>query len=520
MRALPVGALVAALLVPATAIAQDVTASVGGTTIPVGPAGTTVLGVERSTIGGEHFAVVRALAHEIPSRCGAAPVRAAAWGLLDGRWTEMAHEVLDRCPSNPHLQGLREVRARVVDIVVGTEHSAEFDTRVIEPGAHAETSPVSRHVRSGDRFGHASELLAAAPGGGAQLRLGENGDVVAARADLGTLRLAQHGARLAVSADLAASGRAQPVVTVQLGEHGAPTGWLRTPDGNGLHAVQLACGHDAEGAPVRCTRDGDRWHVEGSVALDAGLFRTRVQDAVQVYVSADVDGPRAVATSDAGRFIDVALAAPVDVLLGAAGETVATCAGGLMGRMSRETAAAEGIEGLDGLVVTCGQRCAHGVCEHRFGAGPVASRLEWLPAAGGGTCVRGTGLGNELVNGCRNAGSARVLGAVHVQGFDLVLGVERAWSRAGVEERQPELWALVTATAHWQRLWIGTPMASWRPVSTSVRMDGGRPTFCRADGRCEAPADLLLAAPESRDESVTGSVVAALRTAGFARPMR
>jgi len=170
MRVIRLGAFCVSLLTPAAALADDVTVALPGATIPVGPAGTTVVNVSRSIVAGERFAVIRARAPEQLSRCGVAPERVAVWGLLEGAWTEMAHEVIDRCPTLPTRVGRRVqpqvVRARIVEIIERGLHRAEFHVRLVDPRLPSDQWPVARYHRDGDRFTvqRPTEVLAAAPG--------------------------------------------------------------------------------------------------------------------------------------------------------------------------------------------------------------------------------------------------------------------------------------------------------------------------------------------------------------------
>lgn len=522
MRFAGLGAVCLSLFAPAVAFAEDVTVSLPGAVVPVGPAGTTVLEVSRSVVAGERFAVIRARAPEQASRCGAAPERVAVWGLLDGRWTEMAHELLDRCPAPGPVAGRpaapRAVRARVVDVAEGAEHRAEFHLRLVDPRLPVEQSPVVRFHRVGDRFAQqrVTDVVAAAPGAptrafaaitgaSADGRLTEwAGMTPAATGERGSLWMAQQGERLMLAADLAAGDDGAPTLTVHLGEYGAGTAHLRANTGNHGRVVHLACG---EGA--RCERAGDRWHVEGSLALGAQVFRQRQVEAIEVLAFAEAGGHRLASTTAGMRLEAVRLAQPMDLLRGASPEVLARCEGGYVGRVS----APGGASGLEGALVTCGESCRDGMCEQLVGTGSTAGRLEWSRA---GTCFRGTGPGREEVDGCRAGASTRLLGVVGVRGFDLVLGVERSWSIEGARWRQGELWALVTATAQWQQLRVGAAQRGDQPLYASVGMAGGHPTLCRAgaEGTCETFGDLTLEARESQD-SVTGTVVSTLREAGL-----
>ena len=74
MRIAGLGAICLSL-VPSLAFADDVTMALPGATVPVGPAGTSVLAVTRTQVGRERYAVIRSRASDQPSRCAVAPER-------------------------------------------------------------------------------------------------------------------------------------------------------------------------------------------------------------------------------------------------------------------------------------------------------------------------------------------------------------------------------------------------------------------------------------------------------------
>ncbi len=523
MRIAGLGAICLSL-VPSLAFADDVTVALPGATVPVGPAGTSVIAVTRTQVGRDRYAVIRSRAPEQPSRCAVAPERVAVWGQLEGRWTEMAHELLDRCPAPGPASAPREVRARIVDVTEAGVHQAELHLRLVDPRLPPEQSPITRYHRAGDRFvvQRVTDVLAAAPGApqrtfaaidGASVdgSLAEwSGVAPMTRADRATLWMAQQGERLMVAADLPASDGA-PTLTVHLGEFGAGTAHLRAVTGNHGRVVRLSC--DGNQPSTRCERVGDRWHVEGSLALGAQIFRARRVEAMEVLAVAEAGGRRVLSTTAGLRLESVRLAQPMDLLRDASPEVLARCAGGYVGRVSAPGASAAASE-LEGALVTCGESCRDGMCEQLVGTGAVAGRLAWSRA---GTCFRGTGPGDFEVDGCRAGASTRLLGTVAVQGFDLVLGVERSWSTEGVRWRQGELWALVTSTAQWQQLRAGAAERGTEPLYSRVRMEDGHPTFCRdaAGSSCDVFRDLTLNGRERSSDSVTGDLVATLRGAGL-----
>ncbi|MDB4929649.1 MAG: hypothetical protein JWM10_2133, partial [Myxococcaceae bacterium] len=112
----------------------------------------------------------------------------------------------------------------------------------------------------------------------------------------------------------------------------------------------------------------------------------------------------------------------------------------------------------------------------------------------------------------------RLVGAMQVQGFNAVLGVERTWSADGARWHQAELWTLVTASAEWRRVPVGAAEQRGEPaLFTSLQMRDGHPALCRGaeGGACEVVRELTLQRPVESTDSVTGDVVASLREAGL-----
>lgn len=532
MRTIGLGAVCISLLLPSVALADDVTVALAGATIPVGPAGTTVINVSRSTVAGERFAVIRSRAPEQASRCGAIPERVAVWGLLDGAWTEMAHELIDRCSAAP-LQGARRVRlqtvrARIVDLVERGVHRAELHVRMVDPQLSPDQWPVTRYRREGDRFNvqRPTEVLAAPPGLAPHRTLAEVAAAQAdgrldewtsieplARGERGTLWAAQRGDDLIVAADVATSGATPTTVTLHLADVGAGTAVVRGREGNSGRVVRFTCGATVGGEGARCERVGDRWHVEGSVALGAQIYRARSIEALQLLAFAGTDGHPVVSSTAGLRLEPIRLARSIDLLRGATPDVIARCGEGYLGRVSPP--GAMGAEGglLDGALVTCGARCRDGYCERLLGIGDVAGRLEWSHQ---GTCLRGLGPGGADVDGCHAGASSRLLGTLAVQGFDVLVGVERSWSAGDARWHQGELWALVTATAQWNRLRVGVAQRATRPIFSQVGMRSGHPALCGdTEGACEVFRDLTLRAREQASDTVTGEVMETLRRAGL-----
>jgi hypothetical protein len=524
MRAPALGALLLALCAPSVASAVEVTVDLRGAVVPVGPEGTAVLQVARSRVGDERFVLIRARAPELASRCGASPERVVVWGTVDGRWTEMTHEVVDRCLAP--APGARRrvdaaVRARLVDVVEAGGHRAELHLRLIDPRAPSSQPPTSRYRRVGDRFAlqRVEDALAPTPGLGPQRALA---DLAAGRADgrldewaavaplatgdRGTLWMAQQGERVLVAGDLPAVDAEPPSLTVHLADVGVSTSGLRGADGARGRVLTFACGGGA-GAEVRCERAGDRWHLEVAVDLTAQLYRRRRVEAVAVLAVAGEGAQRLVASNRGMRLEVVRLATPIDLLRGASREVIARCDGGLVGRLR-----SDGDDVLGGEGIACGERCRGGVCERRFGAGGVAGRVEVDREA---ACLRGLGPGAAEVDGCAGGSRARLVGSVAAQGFDAVLGVEREWAADGARWRQGEVWTLVTASAEWRRLTVGAPRPEGSAPYDRVGVEGGHPVLCAAGGGCDALAGLTLRRREEPTDSVTGDVVATLREAGL-----
>lgn len=498
------------------ASAEDVTVALQGAVVPVGPAGTTAIHVARMQVGAERFAVVRSRAPEQPGRCGAAPERVAVWGRLDGRWTEMAHELFDRCLSAPASGGRRveaEVRARVVDVLEAGVHHAEFHVRVVDPRRPAEMSNLVRYHRVGDRFTaqRVTEPMAPTPGVAprplsllAEGRAGWSTVEPLASGERGTVWVAQRGERLLVAGDLLTSE--QPTVTVHLAEGDVGTARMRGMDGNRGRAVRLGCGDGG----VRCERAGDRWRLEGSIDLTAQVYSRRTVDTVAVLAVAEAGGHRLLSSDPGLRLAAVRLATPIDLLRGASSDVVARCGSGFVGRAPAPGASGDSEQPSE--LVTCGPACRGGQCEQTMGTGDLSGRLVF---ANEGSCLRGTGPGAAEVDGCQQGVSTRLLGAMRVQGFDAVLGVERTWSADGAQWRQGEVWTLVTATAEWRRLPVGEAQRGEAALFSRMQMQGGHPALCRDGGGCEVLQALTLRQREEASDSVTGGVVATLREAGL-----
>lgn len=526
MRASTVGALCLSLCIPSVASAEDVTASLPGANVPVGPTGTSVLNVTRTVVGSEHFAVIRSRAGERASSCGVTPERVAVWGLIDGRWTEMAHELVDRCLAAQAVRTRRivaDVRARIVDVTEAGVHHAEFHFRVIDPRLPLEQSSVVRYSRVGDRFVAQRETDALAPTPGVAPRrslAALSGALADGRLaewaaftpvvtnERGSIWMAQDGDRLAVAGDIVSPDGDAPTLTVHLSDVGVGTGRMRSADGNHGRVVRLTCG-DAPGANARCVRVGDRWHLEGSVDMTEQLYARRSVDTVAVLAVAEAGGHRLM-SSPGMRLEAMRLAAPVDLLRGASPEVAAMCVGGFMGRMSIPGASPS--DPLGGVRVTCGAVCPGGHCEQIMGTGNVLGRLE---IANTGTCLRGLGPGAEVVDGCRDGANTRLVGAIEVHGFDAVLAVERAWSADGASWRQGEFWTLVTASAEWRRMTVGEAQRGALSMSSRVQIVDGHPAICQGAGGCEVLDGLTISRREAASASVTGAVVATLREAGL-----
>ncbi len=518
MRVSTVGALCLSLCAPAIASAEDVTVALPGSVVPVGPAGTTGVSVTRMQVGTERFAVIRARATELASRCGVAPERVAVWGLLEGRWTEMAHEVLDRCLSAPASGGpsvQAAIRARIVDVVEAGLHHAEFHVRVIDPRRPIEQSSLIRYHRVGDRFSlqRVTEPMAPTPGVAprplvamADGHAGWSSIEPLVSSDRGSVSIAQRGDRLLVEANLLSADASSPTLTMYLAEATVGTGRMRGADGNRARVVRLSCGE----SEVRCERVGERWRMEGSIDLAAQVYSHRTIDAVGVLAVAEAGGHRLLSSDPGLRLTAVRLATPIDLLRGASSEVVARCGSGFVGRASAP--GASGDSALQSALVTCGPTCRGGQCEQTMGTGDVSGRLEF---ASDGTCFRGTGPGASEVDGCRPGTSTRLLGAMQVQGFDAVLGVERTWTADGAQRRQGELWTLVTASAEWRRLPVGEAQPGEASRFSRMQMLDGHPALCRVAGGCEVLQGLTLHGREEASDSVTGEVVETLRQAGL-----
>lgn len=507
-------ALVASVSLPAAALAEEVRADLGGTMVPVGVEGSSVVRVERSTVAGVRYAIVRTREAAGSSRCALPAERVSAWTQVDGRWVESLNEVFDRCPVDRRPGIARVVRARVVLLSEGPASGVELHVRMLDPRLPASTAPITRFRRVGDRFVNPRDgaPLAAAPGAPAET-LGSVSGVIDGRGDewQGRTPFAElHGAgaqraqvwlgaqgsslRFAARVEGASESAA---LTLRLAEPGISTARLRGRTGNAGRTLTVRCAGEASpavaDATVRCARQGATLFLEGETELASMLWSRDEVSAVAAHASVSWGDA---AAESAPRLRAVALPSAFSVMEGASAEARAACAGGLRGRVSESA----GVGAMPGMI-TCGTRCEDGLCERTLGSFGAAARVRWEPTATAGLCMNVTGAGAEDFRACRGEGAehVRLVGQIPARGFDLVVAVERTLREDGA--RRPELWTLVTRSARWQRVWTGASVSADSPRLSRVAMHGQRPALCRGadDARCEEVAGLEFMPAAERD---------------------
>lgn len=516
-----------ALALPATAFAEEVFADLGGARVPVGPEDAQVVRVERAVVNGVRYAVVRSRDALAPSRCAVPAERVSAWTEVDGRWAEALNEVFDRCPADGRAGIALTVRARIVQWTDGPAPATELHVRLLDPRLSASTAPITRFRRVGDRFvtGRAEAPFAAPTGAPSSALAAVSGRLDTADAWRAVQPFAQlrgtgaqradvwlgvRGSVLRFAARVEGADAARgPELTLRLAEPGVSTARLRSRAGNAGRTLTVRC--ESEGprrvtdATVRCVRDGDAVRIEGETDLASMLWSRNDVSAVAALATVTFAEGRAVASDAALRLRTVALPTPFDVMEGASAEALASCATGFRGRVSE----AAGIGAMEGMI-TCGARCEDGLCERTVGTHGAATRVVWEPAARAGDplCMNVTGIGADAFNACRGPDGdfTRLVGRLPARGFDLVIAVERTVRAAGAAHRRPEVWALVTRSARWQRLWSGEESAAGGARIVSVSLEGEHPTLCR-DGeegqRCER-IDALSFTP-AEDPSATAA---------------
>lgn len=500
-------ALVASVSLPAVALAEEVRADLGGTMVPVGVEGSSVVRVERSTVAGTRYAIVRTREPAGSSRCALPAERVSAWTQVDGRWVESLNEVFDRCPADRRPDIALVMRARVVLLSEGPASGVELHVRMLDPRMRASTAPITRFRRVGDRFvsPRDSGPLAAGPGAPADTLgavaglIDGRGDEWQGRAPFAELRgsgeqraqvwLGAQGSSLRFAARVEGASESS-TLTLRLAEPGVSTARIRGRAGNAGRTLTVRCAGDASpavaDATVRCARQGTALFIEGETELASMLWSRDEVSAVAAHASVSWGES---AAESAPRLRAVALPSAFSVMEGASAEARAACAGGLRGRVS-ETA---GVGAMPGMI-TCGARCEDGLCERTLGSFGAATRVVWEPSASAGLCMNVTGAGAEDFMACSGEGAdhVRLVGQIPARGFDLVVAVERTLHADGA--RRPELWTLVTRSARWQRVWTGAAVSAESPRLSRVTMHGQHPALCRGadDARCEEVAGLAF----------------------------
>lgn len=492
----------ACALASATAAADEVSAVVDGARVPIGPQGTVVDRVEVHRTPTARYALVRAHDESLGA-CGAPRVTLSVWRGGVGPWVEIAHDVYDPCSA----QGVaRRVITRLVPRGEGPR-LARMYVRLTVPSNPARDE-VHEYRVVGDRWVSDMPLATLASGreepGGASLQ-----DVSAVTLDgalddwsrvtpwqsltsgarRATVWLGASGSRLRVAARVTDDGAARPAVTLRMSEPGVSSALLATDRDNSGRAWTLRC----DDPDVRCAR-GD-----GEVTLEAETdIATMVHARPEVTA---VSASAAVAWGDAAptpldpamRMHTLRLPAPFSVLDGASPEGRARCAGSLVARLP-----AERFGGATDGGLTCGHRCAGGVCEHVIAQGVGVDRMQWLAAPGtDAMCVEVQGEGSDDFGRCGDprAGAARLVGSLPSLGFHQVIAVERTRVEGGRTLRRGEVWALVTRSARWTRLWQGADTdGDVAPIRSFTRA-GAHPVLCRGEvgaGSCESTGLTLM----------------------------
>ncbi len=489
---------------------QEVRASVGGgQTVPVGSPGTRVMAVERASVLNTSYAVVRSRDPGLPSRCAFPVERVAAWGLLDGRWTEMASEVIDRCPNRVGATLPRAVHARVVQWQPRSTVGAELHVRVIDTQLPITAAPLVRFRRQGDRFvGHGAVYPLAASLGSpnratlANLAVTVDGDLRewqgqapwfeghSSQGAAASVWLSAQGTRLQFAARMTRTGQGSPSLRLHLAEQGTSTAVLLGDRDNTGRVLDLRCGSTAYAeASFRCREEGGVVVMEGETDLGTMLWRDATVRSVSALARVSW-GEHSTTSSDPAQRLQVfALPASFDLLEGASESVMAQCARGFRGRVSA-TSAVGGVEGM----VTCGTTCRGGICEHTLGTTGASSRLSLNSDR---SCLTLSGSGGDSSETC-HGGTARLVGSVPARGFDLVVAIERTQPSG---ERHGELWSLVTTLARWQRIWVG-PTQRTSEVATTLRLEGEHPRLCHAES-CEV-VDGITLVPADRGAVTTG----------------
>lgn len=491
-----------ALAVTSAASAQEVTASLDGARVPIGPQGTVVDRVETHRTPSARYALVRSHDDRVGA-CGAPRVTLSVWRGGVGSWLELAHDVYDPCgPTGPARriitrfvprgEGPRLARlfVRLTDIahptrdelheyrVDGDRWSTDLPAMLLASGRDDPSARALPDVTSATLDGALDEWRGVTPWVAATT----GGRRV-------TVWLGSAGTRLRVAARFAADTASAPSLTLRLSEPGVSTALLATDRDNSGRTLTLRCD---EGS-TRCARAAGEVTLEAETDLATMVHARHEVSAVSATASAAWGDAPAAPLDPAMRMRTLLLAAPFSLLDGASAEARARCAGAFAARLP-----AERFGGATDGGLTCGRHCASGVCDEVIAHGPGIERMRWRASRGGAAmCFEVEGAGGEDFGRCDEAdgGDARLVGALPSLGFHQVIAVERTRRVDGRVVRRGEVWALVTRSARWTRLWQGADAGDGAAPIRSFTRAGAHPVLCRGEGAessCEATSLTLM----------------------------
>ncbi|MBI5512927.1 MAG: hypothetical protein HY909_04120 [Deltaproteobacteria bacterium] len=492
MKARTLGAWCAlALSIPLPALADETLLSLNRRLrVPVGPAGTATQVHRLRMLGRNHWAVVTP-AVSLQGRCGAPLQRVSLWSEQPDRTvTETLSDTFDVCTRTP---------GELLSVSVMMVNGPEVRVFLSRPHMVNPTAMVRYHV-TGDRYGgpHVERYIAATPDEAPRGSLASapdttlDGDVSAwagltplargtSRSLPGSVWVAQDGRGVRFAATVTAPEA--PTLTLALAETGISTNTLLGRENNHGRFLTVRCDQPVPGAEVRCRRDGDRVTIEGRTDLGTMTWAAPTVSSVALHATLQA-GARSITSDPSMRLRRWNLPVPVEFLAGASEGTRQACRGGYHTFLPVGGAAS---------VLSCGARCTDGACEQHLPLDSPARVV--IHRAGDGVCADVSGLGSEAFRAC-DPGEDRVqlLGTFPLVGFTTVIAVERA--PAGRDARQSEVWAIVSPSAAWQRLWQGAERApaSLPRVDTATR----HPRFCAApgEGGCEVAQGITFVPPD------------------------
>jgi hypothetical protein len=497
-----------ALSIPLPALADETMLSLNRRVrVPVGPAGTVATVQRLRMLGRNHWAVVNPAAN-LQGRCGAPLQRVTLWSEQpDHTVRESLSDTFDVCTRTP---------GELLTLSVMMVNGPEVRVFLSRPHMVNPTAMVRYHV-SGDRYSgpHSARYIAATPDAPAQGALASaqdtalDGDISAwtSQAPLargsgrtlpGSVWVAQEGRALRFAATVTTHD--DPVLTLAVAEHGISTNTLLGRENNHGRFLTVRCDGTTEGVEVRCRREGDRVTFEGRTDLGTMTWAAPTVGAVALHAMVQAGGRSL--TSDASmRLQRWNLPVPVEFLAGASEGTRRVCQSGYHTFLPVGGAAS---------VLSCGARCTDGACEQHLPLDSPARVV--IQRQGHGVCADVAGLGSDGFHAC-GAGEDQVqlLGTFPLVGFTTVIAVER--TLAGREAAQSEVWAIVSPSAAWQRLWQGAE----RAPGTLPRVDLAtrHPRFCGApgEGGCEVAQAITFVPPDPG-----GPVTNVLVRLGFRNP--